>query len=98
MVHYSDTHRRIVLCRSEEHTSELQSPYDLVCRLLLEKKKTTIHTQEPIPLPSAQRNVTTLGARPIAKTQLTPHLTPHTKRRRVNVPTKTNQPPPHTST
>src|SRR5437867_11224679 len=24
---------------SEEHTSELQSPYDLVCRLLLEKKK-----------------------------------------------------------
>src|SRR5437867_6507281 len=25
--------------RSEEHTSELQSPYDLVCRLLLEKKK-----------------------------------------------------------
>src|SRR5437867_6457589 len=27
------------LFRSEEHTSELQSPYDLVCRLLLEKKK-----------------------------------------------------------
>src|SRR5207248_10317014 len=27
--------------RSEEHTSELQSPYDLVCRLLLEKKKHT---------------------------------------------------------
>src|SRR5437867_7509538 len=27
-----------VLARSEEHTSELQSPYDLVCRLLLEKK------------------------------------------------------------
>src|SRR5438094_6211125 len=25
--------------RSEEHTSELQSPYDLVCRLLLEKTK-----------------------------------------------------------
>src|SRR6266516_3233757 len=25
--------------RSEEHTSELQSPYDLVCRLLIEKKK-----------------------------------------------------------
>src|SRR5437867_10220888 len=29
-------HRR---SRSEEHTFELQSPYDLVCRLLLEKKK-----------------------------------------------------------
>src|SRR5437867_6276515 len=27
------------VARSEEHTSELQSPYDLVCRLLLEKKK-----------------------------------------------------------
>src|SRR5437867_5055387 len=29
------------LRRSEEHTSELQSPYDLVCRLLREKKKNT---------------------------------------------------------
>src|SRR5437868_15098229 len=29
-----------VLGRSEEHTSELQSRFDLVCRLLLEKKKT----------------------------------------------------------
>src|SRR5207248_8188079 len=29
--------------RSEEHTSELQSPYDLVCRLLLEKKKKVNH-------------------------------------------------------
>src|SRR5699024_6797982 len=28
--------------RSEEHTSELQSRFDLVCRLLLEKKKTII--------------------------------------------------------
>src|SRR2546427_7835511 len=28
--------------RSEEHTSELQSQSNLVCRLLLEKKKTTI--------------------------------------------------------
>src|SRR5574337_306727 len=28
-----------VICRSEEHTSELQSPLNLVCRLLLEKKK-----------------------------------------------------------
>src|ERR1022692_5009497 len=30
--------------RSEEHTSELQSPCNLVCRLLLEKKQTTIKT------------------------------------------------------
>src|SRR5699024_11586741 len=28
--------------RSEEHTSELQSRFDLVCRLLLEKKKTNL--------------------------------------------------------
>src|SRR2546426_8315888 len=36
--------------RSEEHTSELQSPCNLVCRLLLEKKKkrdnTQTHTQQ----------------------------------------------------
>src|SRR6266568_7285155 len=30
--------------RSEEHTSELQSQFHLVCRLLLEKKKKTINT------------------------------------------------------
>src|SRR5207249_5618834 len=30
---------RMRLIRSEEHTSELQSRFDLVCRLLLEKKK-----------------------------------------------------------
>src|SRR5437667_8256751 len=30
-----------LLLRSEEHTSELQSHHDLVCRLLLEKKHTT---------------------------------------------------------
>jgi len=30
--------------RSEEHTSELQSRSDLVCRLLLEKKKTEMTT------------------------------------------------------
>src|SRR5256885_5459158 len=31
--------RRLRRLRSEEHTSELQSPCNLVCRLLLEKKK-----------------------------------------------------------
>src|SRR5258708_19284004 len=35
--------------RSEEHTSELQSPDHLVCRLLLEKKKTTHISSFPIP-------------------------------------------------
>src|SRR5256885_9178085 len=33
--------------RSEEHTSELQSPCNLVCRLLLEKKKTHTIDQHP---------------------------------------------------
>src|SRR5690606_40795055 len=33
--------------RSEEHTSELQSRENLVCRLLLEKKKTTTGTEQP---------------------------------------------------
>src|SRR5256885_11838304 len=34
--------------RSEEHTSELQSPCNLVCRLLLEKKKSNINDQTKI--------------------------------------------------
>src|SRR3989454_9029171 len=33
--------------RSEEHTSELQSPCNLVCRLLLEKKKKKEDTYQP---------------------------------------------------
>src|SRR3712207_6881889 len=36
-LHYGETHLGVT--RSEEHTSELQSPQYLVCRLLLEKKK-----------------------------------------------------------
>src|SRR2546422_5793200 len=34
---------RLLLARSEEHTSELQSRLHLVCRLLLEKKKNYTH-------------------------------------------------------
>src|SRR5574337_1451374 len=34
--------------RSEEHTSELQSPLNLVCRLLLEKKKNERHTSKAV--------------------------------------------------
>src|SRR5438067_10185551 len=48
--------------RSEEHTSELQSRFDLVCRLLLEKKKTkhkptTSQSDHPLPnrLPHSYR-------------------------------------------
>src|SRR2546430_11479759 len=38
------------LRRSEEHTSELQSQSNLVCRLLLEKKKKPTHTDMPVHL------------------------------------------------
>src|SRR5699024_12747977 len=40
--------------RSEEHTSELQSRFDLVCRLLLEKKK--LPPERPLPLGLRQAN------------------------------------------
>src|SRR5256885_4124600 len=44
--------RRFICTRSEEHTSELQSPCNLVCRLLLEKKKA-----HALPLGSERRLV-----------------------------------------
>src|SRR2546430_13217326 len=52
-VHASEPDQRTLLAsrvlrpvdrRSEEHTSELQSQSNLVCRLLLEKKKIKMHT------------------------------------------------------
>src|SRR2546430_4807930 len=39
--------------RSEEHTSELQSQSNLVCRLLLEKKKTTRPPKRIVPVAGA---------------------------------------------
>src|SRR5256885_5922518 len=53
--------------RSEEHTSELQSPCNLVCRLLLEKKKTTISTHLRTP--------------PCTSTTATATITAHTSSR-----------------
>src|SRR2546426_5778560 len=38
--------RHVLRRRSEEHTSELQSPCNLVCRLLLEKKKNNEDQQD----------------------------------------------------
>src|SRR5256885_5080507 len=57
-----DEHLAIEICsksrkgnqRSEEHTSELQSPCNLVCRLLLEKKKKIV--ENFIPLNGMNRN------------------------------------------
>src|SRR5438132_10519864 len=42
----SDSGRRRARARSEEHTSELQSHSDLVCRLLLEKKNVKTNYQQ----------------------------------------------------
>src|SRR2546430_13667828 len=44
------THFATLTRRSEEHTSELQSQSNLVCRLLLEKKKTTQCCGHPLSL------------------------------------------------
>src|SRR2546421_1205541 len=50
--------------RSEEHTSELQSQSDLVCRLLLEKKKKT-----RAPAPSPQRRTPEPDQQPVSQRQ-----------------------------
>src|SRR5699024_5356348 len=44
MPHDAEKSRKLAVMRSEEHTSELQSRFDLVCRLLLEKKN-KVHQQ-----------------------------------------------------
>src|SRR2546427_6401253 len=46
--------------RSEEHTSELQSQSNLVCRLLLEKKKIAPHARTPTTLLSQDHKTATL--------------------------------------
>src|SRR5256885_2441634 len=52
---FADPTEQGTVLRSEEHTSELQSPCNLVCRLLLEKKKKNIYnhlnaiTTTPLP-------------------------------------------------
>src|SRR2546426_5614383 len=49
------------LRRSEEHTSELQSPCNLVCRLLLEKKKKEVYRH--IPAHNVQKCLASFGHR-----------------------------------
>src|SRR6478735_10735598 len=43
--------------RSEEHTSELQSPCNLVCRLLLEKKKTQLKYSQTLKNTNKQHTI-----------------------------------------
>src|SRR5438034_3447163 len=54
--------RAAVESRSEEHTSELQSHSDLVCRLLLEKKKKKQGQQTPCEIASQARSLLTDSA------------------------------------
>src|SRR2546430_5794079 len=63
--------------RSEEHTSELQSQSNLVCRLLLEKKKTPTNmaTNTP-PLINTSTNTRTNSTHTNTPTNGTPNLTP----------------------
>src|ERR1039457_522 len=68
--------------RSEEHTSELQSPCNLVCRLLLEKKKkhtkrktqTQTLTQTPPQQPTTRTAATAHAARPDPNNKDTIHI------------------------
>src|SRR2546427_895941 len=55
---FSHTRSRMELNRSEEHTSELQSQSNLVCRLLLEKKKknSPLFPPAPMTMPSTEHN------------------------------------------
>src|SRR2546426_6377614 len=46
--HRRQVRKHVLDHRSEEHTSELQSPCNLVCRLLLEKKKKTKSSQHRV--------------------------------------------------
>src|SRR5207247_5269399 len=60
--------------RSEEHTSELQSRVDLVCRLLLEKKKQTMNVHREVEPLNLQLNQHFMGS--LASFDLTAALAP----------------------
>src|SRR5260370_29341183 len=57
--------------RSEEHTSELQSHLNLVCRLLLEKKKNTLTPERPPHLRARHAAAPSLVLRATARASLT---------------------------
>src|SRR2546422_2728892 len=62
----SDTGELRAAGRSEEHTSELQSRLHLVCRLLLEKKKSPLTTRTLAPVPRLPRCPSEMPAPPAA--------------------------------
>src|SRR3989441_1368566 len=70
--------RCAIFCRSEEHTSELQSLAYLVCRLLLEKKKKE-HTTTKINVTATCRTCPPKGHRMALKTTISCSLLRHHK-------------------
>src|SRR5437764_2013445 len=64
--------RRSAPIRSEEHTSELQSPMYLVCRLLLEKKKKTAYAPPTTKPASCPRSRTSTTHAPALATHIQP--------------------------
>src|SRR5688500_19233203 len=54
---YPGARRRLAGVRSGEHTSELQSPCNLVCRLPLEKKKQKPNTELKLTIPDTQHSI-----------------------------------------
>src|SRR2546430_10410542 len=62
-----------LVARSEEHTSELQSQSNLVCRLLLEKKKTPL----PVTLPNLPSTDSALPIHPFLPITMGPYLLNH---------------------
>src|SRR5205807_3065331 len=60
--------------RSEEHTSELQSPCNLVCRLLLEKKNTDQHNRLPMTSRATVPSCTTISPPPFPDSEPFPSL------------------------
>src|SRR2546430_8206006 len=62
--------------RSEEHTSELQSQSNLVCRLLLEKKKTREHFAPPPRFPHAALEAHAARPRTARRAGMAAHMCP----------------------
>src|SRR2546430_6721882 len=73
------TRRKVLLARffrSEEHTSELQSQSNLVCRLLLEKKKNNpVKTYIPLPSVNSWTTLISHESELFSATTFTPHTT-----------------------
>src|SRR2546430_5282676 len=78
-------HAASVACRSEEHTSELQSQSNLVCRLLLEKKNTAAPSSRNIAARPPPPTVASTTLQPPVAHPPTASAKPHRERPPPNV-------------